>query len=134
MSEVAKLKEQIAKSREDLKAAFESQEDGKYTAEAKEKIKGYNTELAGLVDDLKLEEAKVKNEKALEVDNEPVNSIPNAMPEAEEGPKSIGSQFAESDAYKAYTEKGVKGVDSHAEFKTTLNTTGYPPEQSLIHI
>ena len=128
MSEVAKLKEQIAKSREDLKAAFESQEDGKYTAEAKEKIKGYNTELAGLVDDLKLEEAKVKNEKALEVDNAPVNSIPNAMPEAEEGPKSIGSQFAESDAYKAYTEKGVKGVDSQAEFKTTLNTTGYPPE------
>ena len=128
MSEVAKLKEQIAKSREELKAAFDSQEDGKYTAEAKEKIKGYNTELAGLVDDLKLEEAKVKNEKALEVDNEPVNSIPNAMPEAEEGPKSIGSQFAESDAYKAYTEKGVKGVDSQAEFKTTLNTTGYPPE------
>ena len=36
MSEVAKLKEQIAKSREELKAAFDSQEDGKYTAEAKE--------------------------------------------------------------------------------------------------
>ena len=32
MSEVAKLKEQIAKSREDLKAAFDEQEDGKYTA------------------------------------------------------------------------------------------------------
>ena len=128
MSEVAKLKEQIAKSREELKAAFDSQEDGKYTAEAKEKIKGYNEELAGLVDDLKIEEAKVQNEKALEVDNEPVNSIPNVMPEAQEGPKSIGAQFADSDAYKAYTEKGVKGVDSHAEFKTTLNTTGYPPE------
>ena len=128
MSEVAKLKEQIAKSREDLKAAFDSQEDGKYTAEAKEKIKGYNEELAGLVEDLKIEEAKVKNEKALEVDNEPVNSIPNAMPEAQEGPKSIGEQFANTDAYKAYVEKGVKGVDSQAEFKTTLNTTGYPPE------
>ena len=71
MSEVAKLKEQIAKSREDLKAAFDSQEDGKYTPEAKEKIKGLNTELAGLVDDLKVEEARVKNEKALEVDKEP---------------------------------------------------------------
>ena len=127
MSEVAKLKEQIAKSREELKAAFDSQEDGKYTAEAKEKIKGLNTELSGLVDDLKVEEAKVQNEKALEVDNEPVNSIPNAMPE-EKGPQSIGEQFANSDAYKAYTEKGVKGVDSQAEFKTTLNTTGYPPE------
>ena len=127
MSEVAKLKEQIAKSREELKAAFDSQEDGKYTAEAKEKIKGLNTELSGLVDDLKVEEAKVQNEKALEVDKEPVNSIPNAMPE-EKGPQSIGEQFANSDAYKAYTEKGVKGVDSQAEFKTTLNTTGYPPE------
>ena len=127
MSEVAKLKEQIAKSREELKAAFDSSEDGKYTAEAKEKIKGYNEELAGLVDDLKIEEARVKNEKALEVDSEPVNSIPNAMPE-QEGPKSIGEQFANTDAYKAYVEKGVKGVDSQAEFKTTLNTTGYPPE------
>ena len=127
MSEVAKLKEQIAKSREDLKAAFDSQEDGKYTAEAKEKIKGYNTELAGLVEDLKIEEAKVKNEKALEVDNEPVNSIPNPMPE-QKGPQTIGEQFANTDAYKAYVEKGVKGVDSQAEFKTTLNTTGYPPE------
>ena len=81
MSEVAKLKEQIAKSREELKAAFDSQEDGKYTAEAKEKIKGLNTELSGLVDDLKVEEAKVQNEKAIEVDNEHVNTIHNAMPE-----------------------------------------------------
>ena len=122
------LKEQISKSREELKAAFDSQEDGKYTPEAKEKIKGLNTELAGLVDDLKIEEAKAKNEKALEVeDNTPVNSIPNAMPE-QKGPQSIGEQFASTDAYKAYVEKGVKGVDSQAEFKTTLNTTGYPPE------
>jgi len=127
MSEVAKLKEQIAKSREELKAAFDNQEDGKYSAEAKEKIKGLNTELAGLVDDLKVEEARVQNEKALEVDNEPVNSIPNAMPE-QKGPQTIGEQFANTDAYKAYVEKGVKGVDSQAEFKTTLNTTGYPPE------
>ena len=127
MSEVKVLKEQISKSREELKAAFDSQEDGKYTPEAKEKIKGLNDELSGLVDDLKVEEAKIQNEKALEVDNEPVNSIPNAMPE-EKGPQTIGEQFSDSDAYKAYTEKGVKGVDSHAEFKTTLNTTGYPPE------
>jgi len=127
MSEVKVLKEQISKSREELKAAFDSQEDGKYTPEAKEKIKGLNDELSGLVDDLKIEEAKVQNEKALEVDNEPVNSIPNAMPE-QKGPQTIGEQFADSDAYKAYNEKGIKGVDSHAEFKTTLNTTGYPPE------
>ena len=128
MSNVNELKEQIAKSREELKAAFDSQEDGKYTPEAKEKIKGLNDELAGLVDDLKIEEAKAKNEKALEVeDNTPVNSIPNAMPE-QKGPQTIGEQFASTDAYKAYVEKGVKGVDSQAEFKTTLNTTGYPPE------
>jgi len=127
MSKVAKLKEQIAKSREELKSAFDSQEDGKYTAEAKEKIKGFNDELSGLVDDLKVEESRLQNEKALEVENQPVNSIPNAMPE-QKGPQSIGEQFANSDAYKAYTDKGVKGVDSHAEFKTTLNTTGYPPE------
>ena len=64
MSKVAKLKEQIAKSREELKSAFDSQEDGKYTAEAKEKIKGFNDELSGLVDDLKVEESRLQNEKA----------------------------------------------------------------------
>ena len=129
MSKVQELQDQIVKSREELKAAFDSSEDGKYTPEAKEKIKGLNTELAGLVDDLGVEKAKAQNEKAMEVaaDEAPVNAIPNAMPE-EKGPQTIGEQFANSGAYKAYTENGVKGVDSHAEFKTTLNTTGYPPE------
>jgi HK97 family phage major capsid protein len=129
MSKVHELQEQIAKSREELKAAFDSSEDGKYSPEAKEKIKGLNTELAGFVDDLSIEKAKAKNEKAMEVgaNEAPVNTIPNAMPE-KKGPSSIGEQFANSQAYKAYTENGVKGVDSHAEFKTTLNTTGYPPE------
>jgi HK97 family phage major capsid protein len=87
------------------------------------------TELAGLVDDLKVENAKAENEKAMEIQAEeaPVNAIPNQA-EGVKGPQSIGEQFATSDAYKAYTENGVKGVDSRAEFKTTLNTTGYPPE------
>ena len=128
MSKVDELKQDIVKTREDLKAIFEgADENGKYTADQKENIAKANTLLAEQVDDLKLEEARVKNEKALEVENEPVNTIPNPMPE-QKGPQSIGEQFANSDAYKAYTEKGVKGVDSHAEFKTTLNTTGYPPE------
>jgi len=127
VSKAQELKEQIAQSREELKAAFETQEDGKYTAEAKEKIKGLNTELAGLVDDLKIEEAKVQNEKAMEIANEPVNTIPN--PSVEEGKvKSIGEQLVATNAYQAYVENGVKGVDSNVEFKTTLNTTGYPPE------
>ena len=126
MSKVNELKDQIAQSREELKTAFDSQEDGKYTAEAKEKIKGLNTELAGLVDDLKIEEAKANNEKAMEVDPTPVNAIPNAEEAAK--PKSIGEMFTETKAYNAYNENGVKGVDSGVEFKTTLNTTGYPPE------
>ena len=115
MSKIKELKDQIANSREELKAAFESQEDGKYTAEAKEKIKGYNTELAGLVDDLKLEEAKVNNEKAMEVESAPVNAIPNA--ERAQSPKSIGEMFTGTKAYNAYNENGVKGVDSNVEFK-----------------
>ena len=36
--------------------------------------------------------------------------------------------FVGTDTYKAYSENGVKGVDSNVEFKTTLNTTGYAPE------
>jgi len=124
MSRPKELKEQIAKSREELKAAFDSQEDGKYSAEAKEKIKGLNTELAGLVEDLKIEEAKAQNEKAME---KPVNAIPNADVQ-KAGVKSIGEMFVGTDAYKAYNDNGVKGVDSSVEFKTTLNTTGYAPE------
>jgi len=127
MSRPKELKEQIAKSREELKAAFDSQEDGKYSAEAKEKIKGLNTELAGLVDDLKIEEAKAQNEKAMEINDTPVNAIPNADVQ-EAGVKSIGEMFVGTDAYKAYNDNGVKGVDSNVEFKTTLNTTGYAPE------
>jgi HK97 family phage major capsid protein len=127
MSRPKELKEQIAKSREELKAAFDSQEDGKYSAEAKEKIKGLNTELAGLVDDLKIEEAKAQNEKAMEINDTPVNAIPNADVQ-KAGVKSIGEMFVGTDAYKAYNDNGVKGVDSNVEFKTTLNTTGYAPE------
>jgi len=127
MSRPKELKEQIAKSREELKAAFDSQEDGKYSAEAKEKIKGLNTELAGLVDDLKIEEAKAQNEKAMEINDTPVNAIPNADVQ-KAGVKSIGELFVGTDAYKAYNDNGVKGVDSNVEFKTTLNTTGYAPE------
>ena len=110
MSKITELKDQIAKSREELKVAFESQEDGKYTPEAKEKIKGLNTELAGLIDDVKIEEAKVQNEKAMEVDSEPVNAIPNA--EEAQSPKTIGEMFTGTKAYEAYNENGVKGVDS----------------------
>ena len=100
MSKITALKDQIAKSREELKVAFESQEDGKYTPEAKEKIKGLNTELAGLIDDVKIEEAKVQNEKAMEVDETPVNAIPNA--EEAQTPKTIGEMFTDTKAYNAY--------------------------------
>jgi len=130
MSKIDELKKQIQQSREELKSVFDnSSEDGKYTAEAKEKINGYNTELAGLVDDLKVEESKAKNEKALEVDSEeaPVNAIPNIVQE-QESAKTVGEMFTETDSYKGYVGNGIKGVDSHVEFKTTLNTTGYPPE------
>jgi len=94
MSRAKELKNDIAKSREELKAAFDSQEDGKYSAEAKEKIKGLNTELAGLVDDLKIEEAKAQNEKAMEINDTPVNSIPTADVQSE-GKKSVGEMLLE---------------------------------------
>ena len=128
MSKAQELKDQIAKSRDELKGVFDAAEDGKYSAEAKEKIKGLNTELAGLVDDLKVEEAKVSNEKAMEIANEPVNTIPQPEVSGSGEAKSIGEQLVATNAYQAYVENGVKGVDSNVEFKTTLNTTGYPPE------
>ena len=128
MSKVEELRENIAKSREELKSVFDAPaEDGKYSADQKEKIKGLNEELAGSLDELKIEESKAANEKAMEIDNEVVNELP-VVEEAPAGIKTIGEQFTDTDAYKSYLSNGVKGVDSQAEFKTTLNTTGYPPE------
>ena len=127
MSKVKELREDIAKSREELKSVFDAPaEDGKYSHDQKEKIKGLNEELAGSLDELKIEESKAANEKAMEVDNEVVNELP--VVEESAGLKSIGEQFTNTEAYAKYMSNGVKGVDSQAEFKTTLNTTGYPPE------
>ena len=127
MSKVEELRENIAKSREELKSVFDAPaEDGKYSSDQKNKIKGLNEELATSLDELKIEESKAANEKAMEVDGDAVNELPVAEPQA--GIKTIGEQFTNTDAYKSYLSNGVKGVDSQAEFKTTLNTTGYPPE------
>ena len=128
MNKVNELKEQIAKSREELKSVFETPaEDGKYSADQKEKIKGLNTELSDSLEELKIEESKAANKKAMEIAEEVVNELP-VVESAPAGIKSIGEKFTDTDAYAQYMSNGVKGVDSQAEFKTTLNTTGYPPE------
>ena len=127
MSKVEELRENIAKSREELKSVFDAPaEDGKYSHDQKEKIKGLNEELSDSLDELKIEESKASNEKAMEVDNQVVNELP--VVEESAGVKTIGEQFTDTEAYAKYMSNGVKGVDSQAEFKTTLNTTGYPPE------
>ena len=128
MSKVEELREEIVKSREELKSVFDAPaEDGKYSHDQKEKIKGLNEELAGSLEELKIEESKAANEKAMEINDEVVNEL-QVVEEAPAGVKSIGEQFTNTDAYNNYMSNGVKGVDSQAEFKTTLNTTGYPPE------
>ena len=118
--------DKIAAKRTELKSVFESDTDGKYTSEQKEEIKSRNDELAELVEDLNIEKKKLQNEKALEEDSKPVAEMPLAGNPAEV--KTVGQQFTESDAYKNYKQHGVKGVDSKIETKTTLTTTGYPPE------
>ena len=118
--------DKIAAKRTELKTVFESAEDGKYTSDQKEEIKSRNDELAELVEDLNIEKKKAQNEKALEEDSKPVAEMPLASAEAEV--KSVGQLFTESDAYKNYVGQGVKGIDSKIETKTTLTTTGYPPE------
>lgn len=126
---MANYKEEISKVRAELKEAFDSAVDGKYTPEAKEKIKGLNTELAGLIDAENLERSRAKNEKAMEQDV-------YASEEPSKGPQTIGQAFVNSDAYKGYKEDGIKGVDSQVKFapmsyKATLGaglTQSFPPE------
>ena len=126
MSKTNELMDQIAAKRAELKSVFEANEDGKYTSEQKEEIKSRNDELAELVEDLNIEKKKLANAKAIEEDSKPVAEMPLAGKSAEF--KTVGEQFVQTDAYKNYMEGGVKGVDSHIETKTTLTTTGYPPE------
>jgi len=126
MSNQNELMDKIAAKRAELKSVFESAEDGKYSAEQKEEIKSINDELAELVEDLSIEKKKLQNEKALDEDSKPVAEMPLASNEAEV--KTVGQLFTESDAYKNYVSGGVKGIDSKIETKTTLTTTGYPPE------
>ena len=126
MSNQNELMDKIAAKRTELKSVFESAEDGKYTSEQKEEIKKRNDELAELVEDVSIEKKKLQNEKALEEDSKPVAEMPLASNEAEV--KTVGQLFTESDAYKNYVGQGVKGIDSKIETKTTLTTTGYPPE------
>jgi len=55
VSKVNELKEQIVKSREELKSIFEgADENGKYTADQKESIAKANADLADMVEDLKI--------------------------------------------------------------------------------
>ena len=66
----------------------------------------------------------------MEIDSEPAAP---AFSSEQVAPKSLGEMFTDSDAYKNYKANGVKGVDSKVnanplEYKTTLTTTGYPPE------
>ena len=131
MSDIKDLREKLAAKRVELKELFESSEDGKYSAEQKEEIGRRNEELASLVEDVNLKSAQAKNEKAIDADSQPVAS--NFPTENET--LTIGEQFVKSDAWKNYKDSGIKGVDSRVKFapnnletKTTLTTTGYPPE------
>ena len=131
MSDIKDLREKLAAKRVELKELFESSEDGKYSTEQKNEIGKRNEELASLVEEVNLKSAQAKNEKAIDADSQPVAS--NFPTENET--LTIGEQFVKSDAWKNYKESGIKGVDSRVKFapnnletKTTLTTTGYPPE------
>ena len=128
--DIKDLREKLASKRVELKELFESVEDGRYTADQKQAIADRNTELAGLVDEVNLASTKSKNEAAIEADSKPAEATYKSE---KVQPTSVGEQFVNTDAYKNYKNNGVKGIDAKVgfnptEFKTSLTTTGYPPE------
>lgn len=131
------VQEQLAKERKELSDIFEAADVTDLDSDKKEEIaqrtKGLN-DLVSKVNELQdLQDAKDENEKAMSDMEVPVDE---GIPVATEAPverKSIGEQFAESDALQAYVERGQKDFNAHIdvkalEMKTLLTTTGYPPE------
>ena len=131
MSDIKDLREKLAAKRVEMKELFEAaDENGKYTSDQKEAISKRNEELASLVEEVNIKSAQAKNERAMDIDSEPAEQ---AYQSEKVAPMDLGSQFVNTDAYKNYKSNGVKGIDSKAtfsplEYKTTLTTTGYPPE------
>lgn len=133
MADIKDLREKVAAKRAELKELFDAKEDGKYSAEQKGEIQARNEELAGLVEEVNILSAKSANEKAMDVDSEPVSG---GYAEEAEVPVSLGESFVNSKSYKSYVENGQSGVDTTIPFnpmgyKTTLGagtTNQYPPE------
>ena len=131
--EIKDLREKVAAKRAELKELFEANEDGKYTAEQKGEIQSRNEELAGLVEEVNILSAKAANEKAIDVDSEPVSG---GYAEEADKPVSLGESFVNSKSYTSYMENGQSGVDTTVPFspmgyKATLGagtTNNYPPE------
>lgn len=131
--DIKDLREKVAAKRAELKELFEANEDGKYTAEQKGEIQSRNEELAGLVEEVNILSAKAANEKAMDVDSEPVSG---GYAEEADKPVSLGESFVNSKSYTSYMENGQSGVDTTVPFspmgyKATLGagtTNNYPPE------
>ncbi len=127
MSEVTKIREDIAKESADLKGLFDeiSSQEGPSTPEQKNAVIARNEKLSELRDDLKVAEAKSK----LDLSDSAVASIPNPSEEPAKA-SSFGAEVLKSAAYKGYVENGAKNIQSTVPFevKTNLTTTGYPPE------
>ena len=131
--DIKDLREKVAAKRAELKELFEANEDGKYTAEQKGEIQSRNEELAGLVEEVNILSAKAANEKAIDVDSEPVSG---GYAEEADKPVSLGESFVNSKSYTSYMENGQSGVDTTVPFspmgyKATLGagtTNNYPPE------
>lgn len=131
--DIKDLREKVAAKRAELKELFEANEDGKYTAEQKGEIQSRNEELAGLVEEVNILSAKAANEKAMDVDSEPVSG---GYAEEADNPVSLGESFVNSKSYTSYMENGQSGVDTTVPFspmgyKATLGagtTNNYPPE------
>ncbi len=131
--DIKDLREKVAAKRAELKELFEANEDGKYSAEQKGEIQARNEELAGLVEEVNILSAKAANEKAMDVDSEPVSG---GYAEEADKPVSLGESFVNSKSYTSYMENGQSGVDTTVPFspmgyKATLGagtTNNYPPE------
>ena len=135
MANLNDLKIELQDLRESTMADFKGIESTGFDAEKKGEWAKRNERMSELVDQIKeatkIETEKKELEEAIEA-GKVVEPKSIHFEKSYEAPKTLGGQFLDSDAYKAFSENGQKNITSELKFNMgikadTTESTMPPP-------